>query len=66
VRKNGPLSILILSAIPNPIFDITGAAAGALRMPVLKFFIWTWIGETIKMVVFAYFGAYLGSVFKFS
>jgi uncharacterized membrane protein YdjX (TVP38/TMEM64 family) len=66
VRKNGPLSILILSAIPNPIFDITGAAAGALRMPVLKFFIWTWIGETIKMVLFAYFGAYLGSVFKFS
>ena len=28
-------------------------------MPVLKFFFWTWLGETIKMLAFAYVGCYL-------
>ncbi len=63
VKKFGSLAILFLSALPNPLFDITGAAAGALRMPVLKFFLWTWLGETIKMLAFAYFGSFLGSKF---
>jgi uncharacterized membrane protein YdjX (TVP38/TMEM64 family) len=57
LKKNGTLSILLLSAIPNPFFDLTGAAAGALKMPVYKFLFWTWIGETIKMLFFAYAGA---------
>lgn len=62
VKKYGGLSILFLSALPNPLFDITGAAAGALRMPVLKFFFWTWLGETTKMLAFAYFGSYLSTL----
>jgi membrane protein DedA with SNARE-associated domain len=62
LKKNGSLAVLILSAIPNPFFDVTGAAAGALRMPVRKFLFWTWIGETIKMMAFAYGG---GAVLKF-
>jgi len=61
LKKNGVLSVLVLSAIPNPFFDITGAAAGALKMPVRKFLFWTWIGETIKMLAFAYGG---GAVLK--
>jgi membrane protein YqaA with SNARE-associated domain len=59
LKINGALSILLLSAIPNPFFDITGAAAGALKMPVRKFLLWTWIGETIKMMAFAYGGGAL-------
>jgi membrane protein DedA with SNARE-associated domain len=57
LKKYGSLSVLVISAIPNPFFDVTGAAAGALRMPVGKFLFWTWVGETIKMLVFAYAGA---------
>ena len=57
LKKYGPLAILALSIIPNPFFDLTGAAAGALKMPVKKFLLWTWIGETIKMLMFAYAGA---------
>jgi membrane protein DedA with SNARE-associated domain len=57
LKKYGSPAILLFSAIPNPFFDVTGAAAGALKMPVTKFLFWTWIGETIKMVVFAYAGA---------
>ena len=51
------LTILVLSAIPNPFFDLAGAAAGALKMPLPKFLLWCWIGETIKMLIFAYAGA---------
>ena len=55
--KNGPLTVLLLSAIPNPFFDLAGAAAGVLKMPLRKFLVWCWIGETIKMLLFAYAGA---------
>jgi membrane protein DedA with SNARE-associated domain len=63
VKKYGTLSVIVLSAIPNPFFDLTGAAAGALRMPVLKFLFSTWIGETIKMLAFAYAGGYMKLLF---
>jgi membrane protein YqaA with SNARE-associated domain len=62
LKKNGALAVLVLSAVPNPFFDITGAAAGALKMPVRKFMLWTWVGETIKMLAFAFGG---GALFKF-
>lgn len=57
MQINGPLTILILSAIPNPFFDLAGVAAGALKMPILRFFFWCLIGEIIKMLFFAYAGA---------
>lgn len=59
LKNNGALAILVFSAIPNPFFDITGAAAGALKMPIKKFMFWTWVGETIKMLAFAYGGGAL-------
>jgi uncharacterized membrane protein YdjX (TVP38/TMEM64 family) len=57
LTKYGSIAVLILSAIPNPFFDITGLAAGALKMPVFKFLFLTWIGETIKMLVISYAGS---------
>jgi len=56
MQENGPLTILILSGIPNPFFDLAGITAGALRMPPLKFLFWVWIGVTIKMFFFSYAG----------
>jgi membrane protein YqaA with SNARE-associated domain len=56
-ERYGGWTITILALIPNPVFDIAGAAAGALKMPVLKFLLWVWIGKTIKMLIFAYAGA---------
>jgi membrane protein YqaA with SNARE-associated domain len=58
MAKNGPLTVLVLSAIPNPFFDIAGVAAGMLRMPLPRFLFWVWVGVTIKMLIFAYAGAY--------
>ena len=57
MKRNGSLTILVLAAIPNPFFDLAGVAAGSLKMHVVRFFIWCWIGETIKMAIFAFAGA---------
>lgn len=57
MRKNGPITIIVLAFVPNPLFDLAGMVAGALRMPVYKFLFWALIGKTIKMIVFSYAGA---------
>ena len=58
VDKYGGWAILVLSAIPNPFFDIAGIAAGMAKMPVRTFLLFTWIGQTIKMLLFALAGKY--------
>lgn len=57
MERFGVWVILVLAIIPNPLFDLAGLAAGALRMPIWKFLLWAWIGKTIKMLLFAYAGA---------
>jgi uncharacterized membrane protein YdjX (TVP38/TMEM64 family) len=65
MKKNGPMTVLILSALPNPFFDLAGVAAGALKMPISRFLLWCWIGETLKMLLFAYLGSSsLNFIFK--
>src|SRR3990170_6958649 len=46
MKRNGPLTVLVLSALPNPFFDLAGVAAGALKMKVFRFLLWCWLGET--------------------
>ena len=50
--------LVILSAVPNPAFDLAGIASGVLRIPLPRFLFAVLIGETIKMWFFAYAGAY--------
>jgi membrane protein DedA with SNARE-associated domain len=61
--KNGPLTILLLAALPNPFFDMAGIAAGILKMPLRRFLLWVWIGVTIKMLIFAYAGYFSLPIF---
>jgi uncharacterized membrane protein YdjX (TVP38/TMEM64 family) len=58
VEKYGGWAILVLSAIPNPFFDIAGIAAGIAKMPLRTFLLFTWIGQLIKMTLFAIAGHY--------
>lgn len=58
VDKYGGWAILVLSAIPNPFFDVAGIAAGIAKMPIQTFLIFTWIGQIIKMSMFAFAGHY--------
>ena len=58
VQKYGGWAILVLSAIPNPFFDVAGVAAGIAKMSLRRFLFACWIGQTIKMALFAYAGLY--------
>ena len=58
VEKYGGWAILVLSAIPNPFFDVAGIAAGIVKMPIQTFLIFTWAGQIIKMTLFAIAGRY--------
>jgi uncharacterized membrane protein YdjX (TVP38/TMEM64 family) len=58
VQKYGAWAILVLSAIPNPFFDLAGIAAGVAKIPIWKFLLFCWVGQLIKMAMFAYAGAY--------
>lgn len=58
VEKYGGWAILLLSAIPNPFFDVAGIAAGIAKMPLRTFLLFTWIGQLIKMTLFALAGHY--------
>ena len=57
MERNGSATILALSAIPNPFFDLAGIAAGALRFPLWRFLLSCWVGKTIKTITFAFVGA---------
>jgi len=57
MQKNGPLAVLLLAAVPNPVFDLAGVTAGALKMPLAKFLLWCFFGEVIKMYLFAMVGS---------
>ena len=58
MRRNGVVTVFVLSVIPNPFFDLAGIAAGVLRFPVWKFLLVCWMGKTIKTTAFALGGAY--------
>ncbi len=58
VQKYAAATIFILAAVPNPFFDLAGIASGALRVPIQKFLFWCVLGKIIKMLIFAYAGAY--------
>ena len=68
VDRYGGWAILVLSAIPNPFFDIAGIAAGIAKVPLRTFIIFSGIGQLIKMTAFALAGHYsisfLSSFFK--
>jgi uncharacterized membrane protein YdjX (TVP38/TMEM64 family) len=63
MRRNGFLTIFFLSAIPNPVFDLAGLAAGASGFSGKWFFLATWIGKTVKDVFVAVAGFYSIPIF---
>lgn len=58
VQRYGGWAILVLAAIPNPFFDVAGIAAGIAKMPLRTFLFFIWIGQLIKMTLFALAGKY--------
>jgi uncharacterized membrane protein YdjX (TVP38/TMEM64 family) len=58
MKRYGSIVIAVLGFLPLPFFDLAGIAAGALKMPVLKFLFWCTVGKIPKMILVAYAGAY--------
>ena len=54
VRRRGWLPLFLVSLVPNPIFDIIGIAAGALRYPLWGFLSVVWVGKSLKFITFGY------------
>lgn len=54
MQRHGMLTIFLLGAIPNPIFDVGGLMAGALRMKVWKFVLAAWVGKAIRLALTAW------------
>jgi uncharacterized membrane protein YdjX (TVP38/TMEM64 family) len=63
MQKRGSLTIFLLALIPNPLFDIAGAAAGALKYPVWKFMIFGALGRLPKTIMYAYMGFWVLKIF---
>ena len=53
MHRYGLWVILVLSVVPNPLFDLAGIAAGALKVPIPRFLLVCWVGKTIKATLFA-------------
>lgn len=48
MHRRGFITMFLMSTIPNPVFDAAGLAAGAVQMPVRKFFVAVLCGKVIK------------------
>lgn len=54
MRRFGPIVIFVLSALPNPAFDVGGLIAGALKMNPLAFFAATALGKVLRLGIVAF------------
>jgi membrane protein DedA with SNARE-associated domain len=48
MERHGTASMFLFSVFPNPLFDIAGVAAGAVKMPLRRFFLAVLAGKIIK------------------
>lgn len=56
MMRYGFLTLLVLAAVPNPIFEFAGITAGAVRMNFFRFLIAVAIGKTIRALILAFLG----------
>ena len=54
----GMLTLFVLSVIPNPVFEIAGLTAGAVRMPFGRFMSAVFVGKVLRGITLAFLGAH--------
>ena len=54
----GMLTLFVLSVIPNPVFEIAGLTAGAVRMPFARFMGPVFVGKVLRGIALAFLGAH--------
>ncbi len=63
MERHGMATMFGLSIFPNPLFDLAGVAAGAVRMPIRRFFPAVLSGKIIKDTYLAAIGGLGATVF---
>jgi len=56
--RYGMLTLFVLAVIPNPVFEIAGITAGAVRMPFGRFMGSVFAGKVIRGIILAFLGAH--------
>jgi membrane protein YqaA with SNARE-associated domain len=54
----GMLTLFVLSAIPNPLFEVAGLTAGSVRMNFWRFMLSVAAGKILRGLILAFLGAY--------
>ena len=54
--RYGDATVFVMAAIPNPVFDLAGLAAGSLRFPLWRFLIAAFLGKLIKFTAVSFLG----------
>jgi membrane protein DedA with SNARE-associated domain len=55
----GMATLFVLSATPNPLFELAGITAGSVRMPFRRFFLSVTAGKVVRGILLAYLGTRL-------
>ena len=56
MARYGFVTLLVLSAIPNPLFEFAGITAGAVRMNFWRFLLAVAIGKTTRVIILVIVG----------
>jgi membrane protein YqaA with SNARE-associated domain len=57
MRRYGDITVFVMAAIPNPLFDLAGLASGSLRFPLWRFLTFAFLGKIVKYTVVTFLGA---------
>ena len=63
MERRGTRTMFLLAIVPNPLFDLAGVAAGAVRMPIRRFYLAVLSGKLIKDTYLAAIGGLGASIF---
>ena len=58
LTSHGMLTLFVLSVIPNPVFEVAGLTAGAVRMKFWRFLSAVMAGKILRGLALAYLGAF--------
>jgi membrane protein DedA with SNARE-associated domain len=64
MSRYGAWTIFIASAVPNPMFDVAGIAAGASGMAFSRFLVAVLLGKTIRMTLTSFAGRWFGAALQ--
>ncbi len=56
LAHHGSVTLFLLAAIPNPLFEVAGFSAGAVRMSFWRFLVPVMLGKLVRGLALAYLG----------